>query len=445
MPRPHKSTSPLARAATALLVGAALLATPSVGMSEEGGQEATAEDASTTASELVQDDTAYEPGTLDDYVDDATEHEDLEPEPVSEFPVLSEAVGAAILDDAGNVLYAKDEERELPLASITKVMTAMVALDSGIPLDQTIELVEPDLGGDSQMADFANGDRLTLREVMQVMLVYSANDAAYNVAMTVGGSIESFADMMNAKAAQIGMQHTHFVNPHGLEADGHYSCAIDLARMSRHAMQNYPFIAQTVEMPSVTLRVAGEPRTYYTTDQLLGAYPGARGVKTGAAAWQYTFLGAATRGNIGLYTAVLGCVSNAGRFGDTQALMDWAFAKYGETTLNNPSWVVRLQPYAFDLGLKAVVSTSETAHGTVWPEGGSATYANVIARPGHLFEASDTCGWSDWSQDGRPMGGVRFVTRDVPVRVASWPIFSLPLFASTSTLGQQQGQVSLHG
>ena len=143
-------------------------------------------------------------------------------------PTISEAQCAIVCDSSGNVLWSMNADREMALASITKVMTAVVALDSGLDLDSPCTISYVDLGPYSQTAGFTESDTPTLRELLRVMLVYSGNDAAVYIAQNVAGSEEAFVTLMNEKARELGMTHTHFANPHGLEADGHYSSVADL-------------------------------------------------------------------------------------------------------------------------------------------------------------------------------------------------------------------------
>ena len=357
-------------------------------------------------------------------------------EEIDSAPELKESKTAALLDSAGNVLYAKDGEAEMPPASTTKVMTAMVALDSGHDLSEVVTLVEEDLGDGGQLADYGTGDTAPLGELLGVMLIYSGNDAAYNVARFVAGSEEEFANLMNEKAKSIGMEHTHFVNSHGMDVDGHYSCAVDLARMGRYAMQHYPFICQTVVKNEVTTTVRGYPETLKATDRLLGLYQGIRGVKTGAVIDNYTFVGASGRGPIQLYSAVMGCTTVMGRFDDTAALMDWAYGLYKDVELGNPDWAVRLQPFAFDLGRKTVLSALDVATGTRWPTLGDVSYKNVLVRPNRLLEPGTVYGWTDWYQADRHIATSYSGTEEQPVQVSSWPTFTLPLFANTQTLSE---------
>lgn len=343
-------------------------------------------------------------------------------------PELEEAEGAALLDTGGNVLYAYNEEARFPPASTTKVMTAMVALDSGRNLDEMVTIREDDLGEGGQLADYGDGDQVPLGELMQVMLVYSGNDAAYNTACHIAGSEEAFAKLMNAKAKEIGMQNTHFVNSHGMDVDDHYSCAKDLAIMGRYAMQHYPFICQTVVMEEAETTVRGYPTVLKATDQLLGKFDGIRGVKSGAVADGYSFVGASGRGDIQLYSGVIGCKTAMGRFNDTATLMEWGYENFGEYTISNASWITRLQPYAYDFGYKVPLGSLQNVTCSLWPAIKDVSYKSVLVRPNALVGTNDICGWCDWNQKGRRMGGALYGTHARPVRQSAWPLFASPLF-----------------
>lgn len=350
-------------------------------------------------------------------------------------PDLKEADAAVLIDKCGNVLYEKSPtSREHP-ASITKVMTAMVVLDSGHALTETVDMVAPDLGENSQMGDYATGDKIALNELLQVMLVYSGNDAAYNAARHVAGSEAAFVELMNKKAKEIGMEHTHFANSHGLEDDNHYSCALDLAMMGRYALEHYPYIARTVMQSSVDAHLYGEIIPLESTDRLLGEYDGVRGIKTGSIVDSYTFLGASGRGNTQLYMSVLGCETFMGRFDDSAALMDWGYAHYKQKNLTRGGWAIRTEPYALDLGFKTVLASEGDFAGSIWPKLGKLSYSTVLSRPDRLLDTSTTMGWTQWKQKGSDLGNVYYATRDKPVRVSSWSPFTLPLFTDVSTLG----------
>ena len=351
-------------------------------------------------------------------------------------PALTEAECAVVMDSEGNVLWSMNEDEEMAMASTTKVMTAIVALDSGMDLDTVCSISPVDLGSYSQTAGFSASDSPTLRDLLRVMLVYSGNDAACYVAQNVAGSEEAFVQLMNDKAAELGMEHTHYANPHGLEEEGHYSSAEDLAIMGRYALENYPFIASTVRLRSVTAIVAGGWQTFPSTDALMDYYPGLLGIKTGSVGAGTVFVGAARRNGITLYTAVMGCDTSAGRFNDTAALLDWAYANYVPRNVSRSRWILDVAPYALDFRFDCVASVPSDTMARVWPEGGSLSYGNTHRSFWLLAEPGDEYGMVSWSQDGRSICQVRSSYRPVLVRVPAVNQFALPLFVETDGLGE---------
>lgn len=342
-------------------------------------------------------------------------------------PMITEAQSAVICDQAGNVLWSHNGDDELAMASITKIMTAMVALDSGYPLDDPCTIWDVDLMWDAQRAGYAAGDTPTMRELLQALLVYSGNDAAINIAYNVSGDEASFVALMNQKAQQLGMTHTHFMNTHGLEEEGHYSSAADLVIMGRYALEHYPFIAQTVRLRGVELLIGGEYRYLESTDDLMESYEGLLGIKTGAVAAGTTFLGASARGNIALYTAVLGCATDEGRFLDTVLLMDWAYDTFSERTFGHGGWTVRIAPYALGFNARCRVTLPSNQTVTTWPEG-SISYRNVTFSPDVMVEPTDAYSAVWWRQGGRLSGGSTTSVDGEMTQAPSVNILSLPLF-----------------
>ena len=351
-------------------------------------------------------------------------------------PAISEAYSAIVMDSEGNVLWSLNADEEMAMASTTKVMTAMVALDSGIDLDTVCTINPVDLGPYSQTAGFASYDSPTLRELLRVMLVYSGNDAACYVAQNVAGSEEAFVALMNQKAAELGKTHTHYANPHGLEEEGHYSSAADLATMGRYALEHYPFIASTVRLRSVSAIVAGGWQTFPSTDALMDYYPGLLGIKTGTVGAGAVFVGAARRNGITLYTAVMGCATSAGRFNDTAALLDWAYDNYVPRSVGRERWVLDVAPYALDFRFDCVASATTNTVARVWPDGGGLSYSNTHRSFWLLAEPGDEYGMVSWSQDGRRLCQVRSAYRATLARVPAINQFALPLFMDTSALGE---------
>lgn len=249
---------------------------------------------------------------------------------------------AILVGEDGTVLFARDADASSHIASITKVMTAIVALDSGLPLD-TLVTVTPEAAtvGESS-ANLLAGDTLTLEAALTGLMVPSGNDAAIAIADTVGATLaqdgqsanDAFVAAMNAKAAELGMKDSLFSNPHGLDIDEFdnemYSTARDVAVMCAYAMKNETFrsiVAQPSAQISVT-RADGQVAVLDLTssDTLLGVYEGACGIKTGyTEAAGNSFAGACNRGGGDLISVVLGSPSDAARFEDTKTLFNWVY------------------------------------------------------------------------------------------------------------------------
>ena len=163
----------------------------------------------------------------------------------------------------GEILKANRENEKLPMASTTKIMTALVGLESDKTSDNIV--ISSDMYAEGSSMYLADGEVLFMRDIIGGMLMVSGNDAANAIALTVGGSYENFADMMNKKAEGIGLFNTHFVTPSGLDAEGHYSTALDLCKLMSYCMSNSDF-AEIDKQRSITINFVepkGKTQTYY--------------------------------------------------------------------------------------------------------------------------------------------------------------------------------------
>lgn len=326
-------------------------------------------------------------------------------------PYVGEAYAAIVCDQAGNVLWERNAYETMAPASITKVMTAMVALDAwGDDLDTACTIYDIALPSDAQFAGYQAGDSPTRRELLQAMLVYSANEAASNVALNVCGSEAEFCQLMNEKAQALGMNNTSFANPHGLEQDGHWSCARDLMVMGRYALLHYPFIAQTVRLEGVDAYPGGTYRWLRSTDEMKLWYEGLLGIKTGAVASGTTFLGASQRDGVALFTCVLGCDTDEGRFADTASIMDWAYATFWRPGLPSAGRVASSSPSSLLPGLRVVTRVPYDLGYQAWPVG-ELGYTTVALPHGTLTSPYDLAQVTSWRQEGR-LAGATFVWHD---------------------------------
>lgn len=239
---------------------------------------------------------------------------------------------SAILIDAasGKVLYEKESHKELPPASVTKVMTLLIAaeaVEKGIvKLSDTVTASENacSLGGSQIYLE--PGEQFSLEEMLIAIAVGSANDGCVAVAEHIYGSHEEFVDMMNKKVKELGLANTHFINAYGLPAEGHYTSAYDMAVISREALK-YPLIKKLTAIKEYDLR-NGEFKLW-NTNKLLWWYDGTDGFKTG---WtqeaKYCLASTVERNGLRLIAVILGVPEVRGHFQESMKIYNYGFAKY---------------------------------------------------------------------------------------------------------------------
>ena len=192
------------------------------------------------------------------------------------------AEAAVVMDaDSGRLLYAQNPDKRLANASTTKIMTALLTLEQ--PDQDRYFTVDSDaIQVEGTTMGLQPGDSVTLHQLAAGMLLPSGNDAANAAAVEIAGSEEAFVRLMNQRAAELGLENTQYRNPSGLDAEGHYSSARDLAALAAHALENEDF-ADIVSKQEIRMAFGNPPynRSLYTTNKLLERYPYAIGVKTG--------------------------------------------------------------------------------------------------------------------------------------------------------------------
>lgn len=299
--------------------------------------------------------------------------------PASACPSI-EAKRAVLVDEQGEIVFARNADEAANIASITKVMTAVVARELA-PLDARITVTQDAAEVGESTARLRAGDVLSLEDALKALMIPSGNDAAIAIAESLGRAVlgaqtdeeanEAFVAKMNEKAAELGCTDTVFENAHGLDGDAFagdlHSTAADVILIVEHAMQD-EYFRSIVDMPSALLPVERDGGIaeveVLTTDLLLGSYEGACGVKTGftdnAGA---CFAGACNRGSGYLYSVVLDSPSEAQRFTDTTALFDWYYAHCVEYALAH-SDIVAAVPLD---GLSEVPVVAEVSL-AAWPD-----------------------------------------------------------------------------
>lgn len=270
---------------------------------------------------------------------------------------------SAILMEAttGSILYEKNADEKMAPASVTKVMTLLLifeALDQGsIHLEDNVTVSEhaASMGGSQVFLEV--GESQTVDTMIKCIAVSSANDASVAMGEYIGGSEDAFVEKMNQKAKKLGMNHTHFVNCCGLDDDNHYSCARDIALMSRELTVNYPDIFEYtgIWMDTIThVTQKGESEFGLSnTNKLIKQYQGATGLKTGSTDKAGFCLSAtATRNDISLIGVVMNCDSSKARVSAASSLLDYGFSQCHIYKDQNPP---KLTPAKIQKGIKSTL------------------------------------------------------------------------------------------
>lgn len=236
---------------------------------------------------------------------------------------LTADVWMLIDDSTGCIISEKNADEQRPMASITKMMTCLLALENG-QMNDTIEITQDVyIAKDSRVK---LGDKYTMRHLIDEMMLLSDNDAAYALAKHIGGDTLKFCDMMNEKAAYLGMTHTHFANPNGMPNLNNYSTASDLVRLSRYCMRDSLFAAIVGTVEKDVPLLDGRHMPCRNTNALLKTYEGCLGIKTGFTRLAGNCLAsAATRNGTTLYLVLLNSRSMSSRFTESAILLDYGF------------------------------------------------------------------------------------------------------------------------
>jgi len=268
------------------------------------------------------------------------------PESGQADPVKITSPSAVLMEPlSGRVIYQKNAHERRNPASVTKIMTLIIAFDAlregKVSLKDPVTISEEAKRqpGTTIFADV--GETFSLEELLLSVAVGSANDAAVAVAEHVAGSVEAFVALMNAKAKELGMNDTHFVNPTGLSAEGHYSTAYDIALMSRYAVLHYPELVKLTAIYGAELNVPwrknGPKFQLWNNNKLLTWYPGADGLKTGwTQAAGYCLAATAVQNGTRMIAVVMGAESAKQRNIEVARLLDYGFANYTSVEIAPP-------------------------------------------------------------------------------------------------------------
>jgi D-alanyl-D-alanine carboxypeptidase (penicillin-binding protein 5/6) len=240
---------------------------------------------------------------------------------------------AAILVEpaTGDIVFQRDANARRPIASTTKLMTALVTLEHA-SLDDVMTTVDYHGAPAESLAGFKGGERVTVRDLLRALLITSANDAAATLAQRVAGSRPAFVRMMNAKARQLKLTNTRYANPIGLDSPDNYSTPTDLVKLTL-ILRRSAFFRETTDQERVTLRSGAHPRTFTNRNLLVRSVPAVNGVKTGHTNTAgYILVGSASRAGVTVVSAVLGDPSESARDSDSLNLLKYGLGRYHVVT-----------------------------------------------------------------------------------------------------------------
>lgn len=225
------------------------------------------------------------------------------------------------------ILFGKNEYNKVKMASTTKIMTATIILEN-CDLNQTVTISKKAAGTGGSRLGLKTGDKITIRDLLYGLLLVSGNDAAVALSESCSGSVPDFANLMNNKAKELGLNNTHFETPHGLDSDNHYTTAYELALLADYALNNSTF-KNIVGTKSYTITINGYPKNLTNTNELLGNLCGVYGIKTGFTnGANRCLVTACKRGDMDIICVVLGCDTKNFRSSDSTKLINYAFDNF---------------------------------------------------------------------------------------------------------------------
>lgn len=235
---------------------------------------------------------------------------------------------AVIYDRAsGKVMYGKNENKQTPMASTTKILTSIVVVENS-NLSDIVTVDGKAAGTGGSRLGLKKNDKITVHDLLYGLMLCSGNDAAVALANYIGGSVEGFSKMMNQKAEELGLTNSHFVVPHGLDMEKHYTTAYELAKMADYAL-NIKKIKEIVGTKTYTVTINGKPRIISNTNELLGNLNGVYGVKTGFTNGAGRCLvTSCKRDELDIITVVIGADTKKIRTTDSITLIEYAYKNY---------------------------------------------------------------------------------------------------------------------
>ena len=252
----------------------------------------------------------------------------------TQTPTINSRAYVVIDRKSNTILIGKNENQKKKMASTTKIMTALVVIEHS-NLSNTVEISKKAANTGGSRLGLKTGDKITVSDLLYGLMMRSGNDAAVALAEHVAGSITDFANLMNEKAKFLGLSNTHFVTPHGLDEDEHYTTAYELAILSNYAMNNEIF-AKIVGTTNYTITINGYPKSLTNTNELLGVLNGVYGIKTGFTnGANRCLVTCCKRGEMDIICVVLGADTKKYRTTDSIKLIEYAFNNFSYVNIED--------------------------------------------------------------------------------------------------------------
>ena len=323
-------------------------------------------------------------------------------------PSLSARAAVLYAPGTGQTLYGLDANRELPIASTTKLMTALITLEHVHRLGTVFTQNDWTPAADDSAIGLVPGERMSVHDLLLALMLPSADDAAEDLAYNVGhGSVGRFVAMMNAKARQLGLRHTHYSTPIGLDSPGNYSSASDLVRLADYDLTHSGYFARIVALPRAVLRSGNEVRYVTNRNDLVGEVPWIDGVKTGHTDDAgYVLVASGHRGGMTLISAVLGTDSEQSRDAGTLAVLDFGYGNFGLRTPVHVGEVLARLPVKDRPGLRVPVRAAHTFTRVLSRQTGLRIRVTVPRQLVGPLPGQSVVGDAAVLADGRPIGRI---------------------------------------
>ena len=322
--------------------------------------------------------------------------------------------------NSGEIILAHNEHEKLPPASITKIMTLLIAmeqLESGkIKLDDKVIVSESASRVEGTSVFLDAGEVQTVENLIKAISIRSANDASIALAVHIAGSEEAFVKLMNEKAKALGMENTNFVNSTGLPADNHYSTAYDIGIMSRELIKHekiMPYLTTYMEDLEVG-KIKRSVQTMVNTNKLIRSYEGCNGIKTGyTSEARHCLSASAKRGDLQLIAVVLGAETSQIRFSEAAKLLDFGFANYESVTIANRGEVIANIPVEKGSADLLPIMLERDSH-ILLPKGSKGKINKEVVYPEHVeapVKLGDAVGEMVVELDGQVVDRINLVAK----------------------------------